>query len=79
MVTGSDPLLHGNHITVINWDMTAGVETGANDKSYGVAFVGDKGTVLTDRHSYRVIPEWDGSLKKYKIDAKHVTYCSKGW
>ena len=58
---------------VINWDMTAGVQQGPYEKLYGVAFIGDKGTVVTDRNGYQVFPEWDGNLKQNKIDAKHVT------
>jgi predicted dehydrogenase len=58
---------------VINWDMTAGVQQGPYEKLYGVAFIGEKGTIVTDRNSYRVYPEWDNSAGEHKIEEKHVT------
>jgi predicted dehydrogenase len=58
---------------VINWDMTAGVQQGPYEKLYGVAFIGEKGTIVTDRHSYQIFPEWDNSTKSNKTDPKHVT------
>ena len=58
---------------VINWDMTAGVQQGPYEKLYGVAFIGEKGTIVTDRNSYRVYPEWDNSTREHKTEEKHVT------
>lgn len=58
---------------VINWDMTAGIEQGPYEMLYGVAFIGEKGTILTNRYGYRVLPEWDNNLKEHKTDARHVT------
>jgi predicted dehydrogenase len=55
---------------VINWDMTAGVEQGQYGKSYGIAFIGENGTIVTDRKGYQIYPEWDGTKKAGKIDAK---------
>lgn len=55
---------------VINWDMTAGVEQGPYEKSYGLAFIGENGTIITNRNSFQVYPEWDSSAKKGKIEAK---------
>ena len=55
---------------VINWDMTAGVQQGPYEKLYGLAFIGDKGTIVTDRNSYQVYPEWDDQLKASKTEAK---------
>jgi predicted dehydrogenase len=49
---------------VINWDMTAGVQHGPYDSPYGLAFVGDKGTLVADRSKLVVYPEWDDEAKK---------------
>ncbi|MGF1584105.1 MAG: Gfo/Idh/MocA family protein [Bacteroidales bacterium] len=57
---------------VINWDMTAGVQQGPWEKMYGAAFIGEKGTIVTDRHSFRVYPEWDNSTNEGKIEARQV-------
>src|SRR5665811_226908 len=32
---------------VINWDMTAGVQQGPYEKLYGIAFIGEKATIVT--------------------------------
>lgn len=58
---------------VMNWDMTAGIEKGPYEKQYGVAFIGDNGTIVTDRHSYRIYPERDNMTGSDKTGAKHVT------
>jgi predicted dehydrogenase len=55
---------------VINWDMTAGVQQGPYEKLYGLAFIGEKGTIVTDRNSYQVFPEWDDEKKALKTKAK---------
>lgn len=55
---------------VINWDMTAGVQQGPFEKLYGLAFIGEKGTIVTDRNSYQVFPEWDDEKKAVKTEAK---------
>ena len=50
---------------VINWDMTAGVQQGPYEKPYGLAFIGEKATIVTDRYSVRVYPEWNNSSKTF--------------
>jgi len=55
---------------IMNWDMTAGVQNGPYDKSYGLAFIGEKATIVTDRNSYQVYPEWDDEKKAGKTEAK---------
>ena len=55
---------------VINWDMTAGVQQGPYEKLYGLAFIGENATIVTDRNSYRVFPEWDDEKKTGKTEAK---------
>jgi predicted dehydrogenase len=49
---------------VINWDMTAGVQHGPYDSPYGLAFIGDRATLVADRSKLVVYPEWDDEAKK---------------
>jgi len=51
---------------VINWDMTGGIARGPYDSSYGLAFIGDMGTLVADRSKLILYPEWDGQAKKPK-------------
>jgi predicted dehydrogenase len=53
---------------LMNWSHTGGVETGPYGKNYGMAFKGTNGTLVANRESWEVIPEWDGSAKKNKIE-----------
>jgi hypothetical protein len=50
--------------------MTAGVQQGPYEKLYGLAFIGEKATIVTDRNSYQVFPEWDDDKKAAKTPAK---------
>ncbi len=54
---------------VINYDLTAGVQRGPWDKPYGLAFIGDKGTLVVNRNTLEVFPEWDESKKANKTDS----------
>ncbi len=47
----------------VTWEHTAGTENGPWDQSYGLAFVGDMGTILADRSGFKVLPEWDNQRK----------------
>lgn len=58
---------------VINWDMTAGVQNGPYDSSYGLAFIGDLGTLVADRSRLVIYPEWDGEGKKPKTEKYSFT------
>jgi predicted dehydrogenase len=49
---------------VINWDMTAGVQHGPYESPYGLAFIGDRATMVADRSKLIVYPEWDDQAKK---------------
>ena len=53
---------------VINWDMTAGVEKGPFDSSYGLQFIGEKATIVADRHKYHLYPEWDAQKEAPKTE-----------
>lgn len=53
---------------VINYDLTAGTQQGPYDTAYGLAFIGDKATIVAQRHKYQILPEWDGNKKAFKTD-----------
>jgi predicted dehydrogenase len=54
---------------VINYDLTAGVQRGPWDKPYGLAFIGDKGTLVINRNYLEIFPEWDDQQKINKTEA----------
>ncbi|HBE42788.1 MAG TPA: oxidoreductase, partial [Bacteroidales bacterium] len=58
---------------VINWDMTGGIARGPYDSSYGLAFIGDLGTLSADRSKLILYPEWDGQAKKPKTEEYRFT------
>jgi len=58
---------------MISYEMVAGVQEGPYDLMYGVAFIGDKGTIKANRHSFKLIPEWDSEKKERRTEAKEVT------
>jgi len=53
---------------VINYDVTAGVQNGPYNMFYGIAMIGDKGTIVADRNKLQVYPEWDGDAKKNRVE-----------
>ncbi len=53
---------------VINWDMTAGTQQGPYDTPYGVEFIGEKGTIVTNRNRYHLYPEWDNEKNAPKTE-----------
>jgi hypothetical protein len=53
------------HDFVINFDQTAGIQRGPYDMLYGIAFIGDLGTIVTDRSKVVLYPEWDNEQKKF--------------
>ncbi|HOI48046.1 MAG TPA: Gfo/Idh/MocA family oxidoreductase [Prolixibacteraceae bacterium] len=57
----------------VTWEHTAGTQKGPWNKNYGLAFVGDLGTILVNREGYQVIPEWDDRLKQPKTEAEEST------
>jgi len=62
---------HKNY--VIQYEMTAGVQEGPWGKPYGLAFVGDKGTIVVNRAGYDLYPEYDNSVNDYKTEAKSLS------
>ena len=57
----------------ITWDMVAGTQLGPYDKPYGVAFIGEKGTIVAERKSFQVFPERNVVAKAPKIEAVNFT------
>jgi predicted dehydrogenase len=55
---------------VLNYDMTAGVQRGPYPLMYGAAFIGDKGTIKSDRGKFELIPEWDSEKEEDMAEAK---------
>ncbi|MFN8254388.1 MAG: Gfo/Idh/MocA family oxidoreductase [Bacteroidales bacterium] len=58
---------------VINYDVIAGIQQGPYGMLYGIAFIGDDGTIVADRSKMTLNPEWDDKAKKsrteeYKFD-----------
>jgi len=58
---------------VINFDMTAGVQRGPYDMPYGIAFIGDRATIVADRSKIQVWPEWDDEGNKLKAEEYRFT------
>ncbi len=58
---------------VINYDLTAGLQRGPWDMTYGIAFIGDNATVVTDRKNLTVYPEIDNKTKKFKAEEYKFT------
>jgi len=58
---------------VINYDVTAGCQNGPYEKLYGIAFIGDNGTIVVDRGGYRLYPEWDNETRTHKAEEKVLT------
>lgn len=53
---------------LVQWEHNAGKETGPYGRAYGVAFIGENGTLVADRSKWEVFPEWDGTTKQQKMD-----------
>jgi predicted dehydrogenase len=53
----------------INWENIAGIQKGPYGRSYGLAFVGNDATLVIDRDSWELFPEWDNENKKSKVPA----------
>jgi len=58
---------------VINYDLTAGLQRGPWDMTYGIAFIGDNATIVTDRSKLTVYPEFDNKTKKLKAEEYKFT------
>ena len=54
---------------IIQWESNAGKQVGPYDRLYGLAFLGEKGTLVVDRSGWEVLPEWDNEAKAHKTEA----------
>ncbi|GJM30608.1 MAG: NADH-dependent dehydrogenase [Cyclobacteriaceae bacterium] len=45
----------------INWQSLGGLQTGPYDKPYGLAFIGNNGTIVADRGGWSLIPEMENN------------------
>lgn len=52
---------------LVNWEHTAGVESGPYGRSYGLAFTGNDATLVIDREGWELFPEWDNKNQKLKV------------
>ncbi|MGY6744004.1 MAG: Gfo/Idh/MocA family protein [Cecembia sp.] len=57
----------------IQWDMLGGIQQGPYGKPYGIAFIGERATIVADRRSFEIFPEWDNDKKGPKIDPLSFT------
>lgn len=57
---------YGNYL--IQWEHNAGKQVGPYDRNYGVAFIGENGTLVADRAKWEIFPEWDGSKQAFKME-----------
>jgi len=51
------------------WECAIGIAKGPYNRSHGVAFIGDNGTLVVDRGGWEVHPEYDSSKKADKMEA----------
>lgn len=51
----------------INWEHTAGIQSGPYGRAYGLAFVGNNATLVIDRDGWELFPEMESG--KYKVPA----------
>jgi predicted dehydrogenase len=58
---------------VIGYDVTGGLQRGPWDKTYGLAFMGEKGTLVVNRQTLDVFPEWDDQQKVNKTKSFSMT------
>lgn len=52
---------------IINWEHSAGIQTGPYGKAYGLAFIGNDATLVINRDGWEVFPETNDGL--YKVPA----------
>ena len=50
------------------WDHNGGIQSGPWNRNYGVAFIGQNGTIVADRDNWEHYPEWEnGDFKMEKL------------
>lgn len=53
---------------IIQWESSAGKQVGPYDRLYGLAFLGDLGTLVVNRSGWQVLPEWDRKAQAHKTE-----------
>ena len=48
---------------IINYDLTAGIQQGPYNSSYGIQFIGENGILVADRNKYKLYPEFNNERK----------------
>jgi hypothetical protein len=51
----------------INWEHTAGTQSGPYGRLYGLAFIGNDATIVVDRSGWEIFPELENG--RYKVPA----------
>lgn len=51
----------------VNWEHTAGIQSGPFNRSYGLAFVGNDATLVIDRAGWEIFPELTDNGQTYKV------------
>jgi hypothetical protein len=51
----------------INWEHTAGIQSGPYGRAYGLAFIGNDATLVIDREGWELFPELENG--RYKVPA----------
>ena len=62
---------------VIDYEMAGGVQEGPWGKPYGIAFVGDNGTIVVNRNGYDLYPEYDGAARRHKTETRSISGLSE--
>ncbi len=51
----------------VTWEHSAGIQRGLYDRHYGIAFIGENGTLVVNRQGWEVLPEEEGGA--YRMPA----------
>jgi predicted dehydrogenase len=49
---------------ILEWDHAGGITKGLYGRNYGVAFIGNNGTLIVNREGWELIPETDGAIPR---------------
>lgn len=53
----------------LEWDHAGGISRGQYNRDYGIAFIGNNGTLVANREGWEVIPEMDGQTPRMEAVA----------
>ena len=60
------------------WEHAVGVGLGPFQRSHGVAFIGNNGTLVVDRQQWEIFPEVERSTGQYKVAAQPIKRAKAG-